>query len=201
MTGSNGERHLQQKYNTNKRAEAFYDNQMLDFLNHEMKDFVAKQKMVFISTADNKGECDSSFRAGDAGFVRFINNKTLCYPEYRGNGVMASLGNISVNPHIGLLFIDFEKGIGLHVNGKATIVENNELKKRISEERSTEIMELEGNRPERWVFVDVEEAYIHCSKHIPKLHQVDKEIQWGTDDEVLKGGDYFKVKALKSKFE
>ncbi|TKC18800.1 pyridoxamine 5'-phosphate oxidase family protein [Robertmurraya kyonggiensis] len=201
MTGYNGERHLQQKYNTNKRAEAFYANQMIDFLNDVMKDFMANQKMVFISTADSKGECDSSFRAGDAGFVRFIDRKTLCYPEYRGNGVMASLGNISENPHIGVLFIDFEKGIGLHVNGNATIVENNELKKWMSEERATEIMELEGNRPERWVFIDVEEAYIHCSKHIPKLQQVDKEIHWGTDDEVLKGGDYFKVKAMKSKSE
>lgn len=198
MTGSNGERHLQQKYNTNKRAAAFYDNQMIDFLNNEMKEFISNQKMVFVSTADSKGECDSSFRAGEAGFVRFIDKKTICYPEYRGNGVMASLGNISENPHIGLLFIDFGKGIGLHVNGKARIVENEQLKNKISEERASEIIELEGNRPERWVFVDVEEAYIHCSKHIPKFQPVDKEIQWGTDDEIQKGGDYFNVKAMKS---
>ena len=51
----------------------------------------------------------------------------LC-PEYRGNGVMASMGNILENSHIGMTFIDFfENTIGLHVNGKAKIVENDEL--------------------------------------------------------------------------
>ena len=54
--------------------------------------------------------------------------KYLIYPEYRGNGVFANLGNIRENPHIGLLIIDFYKDtIGLHVNGKARIVENEDL--------------------------------------------------------------------------
>ena len=54
---------------------------------------------------------------------------------------------------------------------------------------------VKGRRePERWVVVEVEEAYIHCSKHIPLLKKLDKRIHWGTDDETHKGGDYFKVK-------
>ena len=44
----------------------------------------------------------------------------------------------------------------------------------------------------------VEEAYIHCSKHIPKLKKQDKIIHWGTDDEKLKGGDFFKTKGCDS---
>src|SRR5271167_4836156 len=65
-------------------------------------------------------------------FVRVLDRTTLLYPEYRGNGVLASLGNISENPHIGLIFIDFfEATIGLHVNGKARIVDNNELLHRL----------------------------------------------------------------------
>ena len=93
-----------------------------------MRKFILKQEMVFIATADSKGECDCSFRAGKQGFVRVLNEKTLLYPEYRGNGVMASMGNILENPHIGMTFIDFfENTIGLHVNGKAKIVENDEL--------------------------------------------------------------------------
>jgi hypothetical protein len=53
-----------------------------------------------------------------------------------------------------------------------------------------------GRRPERWVIVEVEEAYIHCSKHIPRLHKGEKEIPWGTDDAVAKGGDFFGVRDL-----
>jgi hypothetical protein len=93
-----------------------------------MREFILKQEMVFIATADSKGECDCSVRAGKQGFVRVLNEKTLLYPEYRGNGVMASMGNILENPHIGMTFIDFfEHTIGLHVNGKAKIIENDEL--------------------------------------------------------------------------
>ncbi|WP_243450169.1 pyridoxamine 5'-phosphate oxidase family protein [Neobacillus terrae] len=55
---------------------------------------------MFIATADSSGNSDSSFRAGSLAFVRVIDDKTIIYPEYKGNGVMASLGNIIENPHI-----------------------------------------------------------------------------------------------------
>lgn len=54
-----------------------------------------------------------------------------------------------------------------------------------------------GKRPERWVVVSVVEAYIHCSKHIPRMQKIHSEIAWGTDDVVAKGGDYFKAKGSK----
>lgn len=191
-----GEHILQEQYGTAKRAQSFYDNQMLSYLNEEMIQFVSKQKMVFLATADGKGDCDSTFRAGEEGFVKVINNKTLIYPEYRGNGVHASLGNIVENPHIGLLFIDFtEHQIGLHINGKAEIIENKDLASiNMVEQMLEEIKKSEGDKPERWVMITVDEAYIHCSKHIPTLKEIDKEIKWGTDDEKLKGGDFFKAK-------
>ena len=81
--------------------------------------------MAFIATSDAHGECDSSFRAGPPGFIRVIDEKTVMWPEYKGNGVMASMGNISENGYVGMLFVDFfETAVGLHVNGKATIVDN-----------------------------------------------------------------------------
>jgi len=197
---SRGERLLQQRYGTTKRASSFYENQMVDFLNERMIQFIGEQSMVFIATADDKGNCDSSFRAGIPGFVRVLDNRTLIYPEYRGNGVLASLGNIIENPHIGLMFIDFlEKKVGLHVNGKARIIGNNQLAAELQISRTLlgDIVEKEGSKPERWVVVKVEEAYIHCSKHIPKMKKVDSTIDWGSDDEVAKGGDFFHVKQEK----
>mgnify|MGYP003630214818 CR=1 FL=1 len=195
-----GERALQERYGTRKRADRFYDRQMIDYLNPRMQEFIREQELLMIATSDSRGECDSSFRAGLPGFVRVLNRKLLAYPEYRGNGVLASLGNISENPHIGLMFLDFFKTtIGLHINGTARIVENEEFldatetPQEIRDDISTE----DGKKPERWVLVEVEEAYIHCSKHIPLLAKRDKPIVWGTDDMKLKGGNFFNVPAKK----
>ena len=192
--GSEGERILQNKVGSENKASAFYDKQMLDYLNPYMRKFILKQEMVFIATADSKGECDCSFRAGKQGFVRILNEKTLLCPEYRGNGVMASMGNILENSHIGMIFIDFfENTIGLHVNGKAKIVENDELLADKTLDGVANSIQEEGTAPERWILITVEEAYIHCSKHIPRLKKLDKKIHWGTDKKVHKGGDFFKT--------
>ena len=122
--GSTGERALQARYGSAGRAEAFYQRQMLHHLNERMAEFVRSAEMLWIATADAAGACDCSFRAGPAGFVRVLDACTLRYPEYRGNGVLASLGNIVENPHVGLFFVDFTDAlIGLHVNGRARIVD------------------------------------------------------------------------------
>ena len=126
--GSKGEHNLQKKFKTENRALAFYNTQLLNHLNPEMSRFIVEQEFVFISTADANGECDASFRAGHAGFVEVLDEKTLIFPEYRGNGVLASMGNIAENPHIGMVFIDFYRSsIGLHVNGRAEIFSNQDL--------------------------------------------------------------------------
>jgi len=199
MPGSRGEHDLQERYGNQKRAEGFYRNQMLNYLNPQMRAFIARQEMFFLSTADGLGECDVSFRAGDAGFVHALDEKILVYPEYRGNGVTASLGNITENPHAALLFVDFVRDkIGLHVNGAARILSNEELSASpdFSAALRPDITETGGRRPERWVRVTVEEAYIHCSKHIPRMEKVAEEArQWGTDDVRAKGGDYFQAKS------
>ena len=195
--GSEGERILQKKVGSENKASAFYDKQMLDYLNPYMRKFILKQEMVFIATADSKGECDCSFRAGKQGFVRILNEKMLLCPEYRGNGVMASMGNILENSHIGMTFIDFfENTIGLHVNGKAKIVENDELLADKTQASVANSIQEEGVAPERWIFITVEEAYIHCSKHIPHLQKLGKKIHWGTDKKAHKGGDFFKTETF-----
>ncbi|MFG3254030.1 pyridoxamine 5'-phosphate oxidase family protein [Streptomyces sp. NPDC048172] len=173
------------------RADRFYDDQVLDHLNPRMREFVRQQEMFFLSTADGTGECDSSFRAGPPGFLRVLDERTLVYPEYRGNGVHASLGNIQENPHVGLLLIDFVRArIGLHINGGAELVEDAELRAEVSDLPEDPVP---GRRGTLWVRVTVEEAYIHCAKHIPHLQKAPKRAarDWGTDDYKRKGGDFF----------
>jgi predicted pyridoxine 5'-phosphate oxidase superfamily flavin-nucleotide-binding protein len=99
---------------TSSRAAAFYANQILAHLNPLMREFIARQEMAFIATADAGGACDCSFRAGTPGFVQVLDDKTLAYPEYRGNGVLASVGNILENPQIGMIFLDYyQSTVGL----------------------------------------------------------------------------------------
>lgn len=189
--GSDGEHALQQKLDTTERADRFYDEQVLDHLNERMREFTLQQEMFFLSTADRHGECDSSFRAGPPGFLRVLDERTLVYPEYRGNGVHASLGNIQENPHLGILMVDFIRArIGLHVNGSAEVVEDEEMR---ALHPDLPHDPMPGRRTRLWVRVGVEEAYIHCAKHIPHLQKAPKRTarEWGTDDYRRKGGDFF----------
>ncbi|MEV4130472.1 pyridoxamine 5'-phosphate oxidase family protein [Nocardia sp. NPDC049707] len=191
--GSDGEHELQERYGTQDRAERFYQDQVLDRLNPTMIEFIARMDMAFIATADKHGECDASFRAGVPGFLHVIDERTLAYPEYRGNGVHASLGNILENPHVGILLIDFVQDlIGLHINGSAQIVDDTALRRTAPQLPEN----VKGRAAERWVVIDVEEAYIHCRKHIPHLvPAAGEQRQWGTDNVRAKGGDYFGAKA------
>lgn len=194
---SSGEQQAQQRFGTSTRAASFFAKQMLDHLNPTMQQFIGRQEMAFIATADATGACDCSFRAGTQGFVQVLDSKTLAYPEYRGNGVLASVGNILENPQIGMIFLDyFQSTVGLHVNGKARVLSPEEIASLphipASMVEATKLKK--GRRPDAWIVVEVEEAYIHCSKHVPLLKRLDKQIDWGSDDDASKGGDFFKTK-------
>jgi predicted pyridoxine 5'-phosphate oxidase superfamily flavin-nucleotide-binding protein/tRNA A37 methylthiotransferase MiaB len=197
MPGSRGEHELQERRRTVGRAYAFYNNQMLDHVNWAMRDFIARQAMFFIGSADRHGNCDCSIRSGPQGLMRVLDERTLAYPEYRGNGVMSSLGNLVENPHVGVFFADFFLStIGLHVNGRAELVEHDDLVAELAgrEDLLPGVVAERERQVELWVKVHVEEAYIHCSKHIPLLRQLDKAVRWGTDDMDYKGGDYFQLR-------
>jgi uncharacterized protein len=197
--GSAGEHELQERWGSAKRAKAFYDNQVLDHLTPMMREFIQRQKMMFVATADAHGDADSSFRAGPPGFLRVLDEQTVMWPEYKGNGVMASMGNILENPHVGILMVDFfETAVGLHVNGRATIVDNEavaafaELFDRLPFATAMPSVPEAKKTPERWVVVRIDEAYVHCSKHIPMLRYAD-----ASDDAEgsRRAGDVFKAKS------
>lgn len=186
--GSRGEHLLQRLLGSDARAAAFYDRQVLDHLNPRMRDFIGRQEMAFIATADTRGECDCTFRAGDPGFMRVLDDRTLVYPEYPGNGVMASLGNIVENGHVGILMVDFFNDlVGLHVNGCAQILGDEEA----AAWGLTHEQAASRRRIERWVAVRVEEAYIHCAKNIPLLTMEDRRARVADRSVRPAGSGYF----------
>jgi len=83
--------------------------------------------MFFLATADAEGQPDVSYKGGVPGFVRVVDEQTLAFPDYDGNGMFRSLGNVLVNPSVALLFIDFERPNRLRVNGSARVVESDAL--------------------------------------------------------------------------
>ncbi|MFB6550760.1 MULTISPECIES: pyridoxamine 5'-phosphate oxidase family protein [unclassified Streptomyces] len=185
--GSAGEHLLQSHLGTTDRAAAFYDRQVQSHLTPEMRDFIRRQAMVFLSTADAAGNCDTGFRAGPPGFVIDLDDRTLTYPEYRGNGVHAGNGNILENPHLGMLFMDFtHHHIGLHVNGTAHVVGD-------GEQRHTHpylpVDSALSRQPALWVNLRVDEAYVQCSKYIPHLEPAPRPR--GSSTGRPKDSDYF----------
>lgn len=182
LPGSEGEHTLQEQFGTRERAERFYEEAMNDHLTDRMQEFVQERIMFFLSTADGNGETDCSPRFGPAGFVNVLDDDRLCYPEYRGNGVQASLGNMTENPHASMLFIDWwDTTVGCHVNGEI------ELHETMAE--ATDL--TDGDRTKVWVELHVEEAYIHCAKHVPELSIEEFDPPWGTDDPEAKRAGYF----------
>src|SRR6201987_4307362 len=200
LPGSDGEHALQAKYSSQDRANTFYARPVLSFLAPRLRGFLSRQEFMLVGTADRHGECDCSPRFGEPGFIHVLGNKHLVYPEYRGNGVFASLGNISENPHVALLILDFYRdSVGLHVNGKARIVQSDELEAfadRLPKDVLAELAKDGKRRPNAWVMVEVEEAYIQCSKHVPLLKKLERPIDWGTDSVAAKKVDYFQLKDI-----
>ena len=77
--------------------------------------------MFFLATADAEGRPTCSYKGGEPGFVRVLDPHTVAFPNYDGNGMYLSTGNVLVNPAVGMLFIDFERGHRMRLEGTASI--------------------------------------------------------------------------------
>jgi predicted pyridoxine 5'-phosphate oxidase superfamily flavin-nucleotide-binding protein len=116
-----GMRQLQDARDTRALADRLADVTVRQAFTPEDRAFVERCPMFFLATADAAGRPDCSYKGGLPGFVRVLDERTLAFPDYDGNGMYRSLGNLKVNPNVGLLFIDFTQPKRLRVNGVATI--------------------------------------------------------------------------------
>lgn len=118
-----GDKHraLQDQFDTRKLADGLENVVMRKALAGLDKKFIAASDMFFLSTVDHNGWPTVSYKGGFPGFVKVIDDQTLAFPCYDGNGMFYSMGNISQNGKLGLLFIDFENPRRLRLHGTATI--------------------------------------------------------------------------------
>lgn len=123
-----GSRALQDRFDTRRLADRIEDLLVHDAFTEDDRAFVEEARMFFLATADEHGRPNVSYKGGDPGFVRVVDERTLAFPSYDGNGMFLSLGNLARNPHVGMLFIDFESPGRLRVNGEATVHADDPLK-------------------------------------------------------------------------
>ena len=116
-----GSRRLQDQFDTRRLADRLVERLAHDRFSNEDRAFIESRPLFFFATADAQGRPDCSYKGGAPGFVRVIAPDTLAFPSYDGNGMFKSLGNVLVNPQVGLLFIDFESPKRLRVNGRASV--------------------------------------------------------------------------------
>jgi predicted pyridoxine 5'-phosphate oxidase superfamily flavin-nucleotide-binding protein len=114
----------------------------------------------FIASRHQDGGMDASHRGGNPGFVHVMNQSRLLWPDYSGNSMFQTLGNIAIDPHVGLLFMDFEGGGTLQLTGTARIVWDVDRAmefpgaERLVEFEIEEVIELAGANPLRWRFLE-----------------------------------------------
>ena len=122
-----GSRRLQDRFDTRRLADRIDEVLVRETIDADARAFIEACDMVFVATADAEGRPQCSYKGGDPGFVRVLDERTLAIPSYNGNGMFITAGNLAVNPHVGLLFIDFERGKRLRLNGVASVSEDEEL--------------------------------------------------------------------------
>ena len=115
-----GQRSLQDRFDTRRLADRL-DEATSDQIGDAHRRFIEARDMFFLATADADGRPQCSYKGGEPGFVRVVDAHHLAFPVYDGNGMFLSAGNVTVNPHVGLLFIDLEGGSRLRLNGVASI--------------------------------------------------------------------------------
>ncbi|GAB4545742.1 MAG: pyridoxamine 5'-phosphate oxidase family protein [Pleurocapsa sp.] len=93
-------------------------------LTSQQQEWIKSADTFFVASNHPTRGLDASHRGGNPGFVQIINNRTLRIPDYRGNSMFNTLGNFVVNPHAGLIFIDFERSRTLQLIGQAKILWN-----------------------------------------------------------------------------
>ncbi len=116
-----GSRSLQDQFDTRHLADRIDERLVSDNISEHDRAFIEARDMFFLATADAEGRPTCSYKGGAPGFVRVVDPRTIAFPNYDGNGMFLSAGNVLVNPEVGLLFIDFERGHRMRLEGTASI--------------------------------------------------------------------------------
>jgi hypothetical protein len=153
-------RSLQDRFDTRRLADNTEARVVLTEIPPEHKAFIESRDMFFLSTIDHQGRPTVSYKGGDPGFVRVLDNKTVAFPCYDGNGMFYSMGNLLGNQHVGMLFINFEKPHRLRLQGIASVSDDDSL---LSEYAEAQLI----------VRVTVTEIFRNCPRYVHHYKKIE----------------------------
>ena len=158
-----GARDIQDRFDTRRLADAITRTTVHATLTDGDRDFIERMDMFFIATQGANGNLDCSYKGGEPGFVRVIDEHTVAFPNYDGNGQYMTSGNILETGKVGLLFIDFQNQWRMRLNGIATIDFDDPLK-------------AEWPEAQFVVRVTAEEVFPNCPRYIHKMELVERSV-------------------------
>lgn len=156
-----GDKHrdLQEQFETRKMADRLEEMIIKTELDEMDKGFVSSRDMFFLSTIDHQGRPTVSYKGGDPGFVSIVDDRTIAFPSYDGNGMFFSMGNIAGNANIGMLFIDFENPNRMRLQGSASIQDNDPL---LANYVGAELI----------VRVAIQQTWVNCPRYIHRYKKL-----------------------------
>ena len=155
-----GNRQLQDRFDTRRLADHL-TGRVTETIGESQKEFIEKADMFFLATCDHRGLPTCSYKGGDPGFVRVLDERWLAFPNYDGNGKFQSMGNLLKNPNVGMLFVDFEGQQRLRLQGIASILDDDEL---LSQYPEAQFM----------IRVEATEVYSNCPRYVHKYQLVER---------------------------
>jgi predicted pyridoxine 5'-phosphate oxidase superfamily flavin-nucleotide-binding protein len=158
-----GARDIQDRFDTRRLADAITRTTVHATLTDGDRAFIERMDMFFIATQGANGNLDCSYKGGEPGFVRVIDEHTIAFPIYDGNGQYMTGGNILETGKVGLLFIDFQNQWRMRLNGTATIDFDDPLKSEWPEAQFV-------------VRVTAEEVFPNCPRYIHKMELVERSV-------------------------
>lgn len=154
-------RTLQDRFDTQRLADRLEESLLHDALTESEKAFIEARDMFFLASVDAQGRPNCSYRGGDPGFVRVVDAHTIAFPNYDGNGMYLSMGNVLGTGRVGILFIDFENPQRLRYNGDASIDFDDPLRDSFPEAQFV-------------VRVRAREIFGNCPRYIHKMKLVER---------------------------
>ena len=156
-----GSRGFQDRFDTRRLADRIAERIVHDRIDDDDAAFIRARDMLFLATADADGTPQCSYKGGEPGFVRVLDEHTIAFPLFDGNGMYLSAGNLTANPRVGLLFVDFEGQRRLRLNGVASVDFDDPLL-------------AEHPRAQCVVRVRATEVFPNCPRYIHKLALVER---------------------------
>ena len=157
------QRELQDRFETRRLADKVNELIIHDTIMDEDREFIESRDMFFLSTVNPDGWPTCSYKGGDPGFVRVVDEKTIAFPSYDGNGMFMSMGNMSATSKVGILFLNFEEPHRLRLHGTATVHTEDEL---LNEYHEAELI----------VRVRVENLFINCPRYIHRFKKIEHSV-------------------------